>query len=125
MEVCGTVITVNATNDTAIVNVAEGAIYMHYVRNITVWNADDSEAAATFAAINVGDPVFYDHQADLLGNGKLSTAQFMADGTTPKPRFGTVVLAQEEVEADDFPKGGLTASFQLCAVLQAGLNNSY
>ena len=124
MEICGTVITVQAGRDTTVNNFAEGAIYIHYVLNVTVWDANDTLAGATFAAINIGDPVFYDEQADALGDGKLSTAQYMANGTTPKPRFGTIVMLQDEC-ADDFAKGDATQSFELCAILQAGLNNSY
>jgi len=125
METCGTVITVNATTSEAMINFAEGAIYRHYVYNRSVLEADDTIIGATFAPINIGDPVFYDEQADALGHGKLSIAQFRPDGTTPKPRFGTVVMLQDE-DADDFPKGEEgVASYNLCAILQAGLNNSY
>ena len=126
MEVCGTVITVNATNDTAVVNVAEGAIYIHYVYNLEDWDSDGSIVAAAYAAINVGDPVFYDQEADTLGHGKLTIAQYLADNATPKPRFGTVVMLQDE-SASDFPKPaeGAAADYYLCAILQTGLNNSY
>ena len=126
MEVCGTVITANATNDTAVINVAEGAIYIHYVYNLDDWAADDGIGGATYAAINIGDPVFYDNEADLLGHGKLTIAQYMSNNTTPKPRFGTVVMMQDECAAD-FPKPaeGAAADYYLCAILQTGLNNSY
>jgi len=44
-NICGTVITVNAINDTAIINFAEGAIYRHYVRNVLDYTdlEDDTE----------------------------------------------------------------------------------
>ena len=124
METLGTIITVQAVRDTTVNNFAEGAIYIHYVLNITVWNEDDTLVGATFAAINIGDPVFYDEQADALGDGKLTTAQFMADQATPKPRFGTVVMMQDE-DADDFEKGDATETYALCAIMQTGLNNTY
>ena len=121
-EICGTVITVNAANDTAIINFAEGAIYRHNVRNVITWEADAPAAEAAWRAINIGDPVFYDDDCDTVNGVKLSTALTDWDGVL-NPRFGTVVMLQDEV-ATDFEKGddqeGLSV---LCAVLQCGLND--
>jgi len=126
MEICGTVITINATHDTAIINFAEGAIYRHNVRNVRTYNVDGPpQTEATWGAMNVGDPVFYDENQDALNGIKLSTAQFEGNGTTPNPRFGTIVMMQDE-DADDFPKGDDTEGVsEVCGVKQTGLNDSY
>ena len=126
MEITGTVITINATNETAIINFAEGAVYRHNVRNALTYNVDGPpQTEATWGAINVGDPVFYDENQDALNGIKLSIAQFEGNGTTPNPRFGTIVMLQDE-DADDFPGGseqeGVSDSH---GVLQAGLNDTY
>ena len=126
METCGTVITINATTSEATINFAEGAIYRHNVRNVRTYNVDGPpQTEATWGAMNIGDPVFYDENQDALNGIKLSTAQFEGDGTTPNPRFGTIVMLQDEC-ADDFGKGdaqeGVT---ELCAIEQTGLNNTY
>jgi len=127
MEVCGTVVTLNATNSTIIGNVAEGAIYRHNVRNVVTYNNDGPpQTEATWAAVNIGDPVFYDETADVNTAGvcKLSTAPLHGDGATPNPRFGTIQMLQDEV-ASDFPRGDAQAGLSdLYAVLQCGLNES-
>lgn len=103
----------------AILNVARGATYYHYVRNVLTYSADPV-AEATWGAINVGDPVYYDAEQDALNGIKLSTAPTQSDGATRNTLFGFVVLNQDE-DADDFPKGtAQEGSTQECAVLQAG-----
>ena len=124
MEICGTVITINATTSEAIVNFAEGAVYRHNVRNVLTYNNDGPpQTEAGWWAINIGDPVYYDDNQDDLNGIKLSTAPAHFDGT-PNPRFGTIIMLQDE-DAGDFEKGDDQAGLSdLYAVLACGLNES-
>jgi len=122
MEVCGTVVNAGTTttDEVVILNVAEGAVYRHNVRNVLTYNAGPV-AEATWGAINVGDPVFYDTEQDTLNGINLSTAPLQSDGATLNPRFGTIVLLQEQ-DADDFPTVA-TALSDVYGVMQCGLND--
>lgn len=121
-EICGTIVTLGTAADpVSIINFAEGARYMHYVRNVLTYNAGPV-AEATWGPINIGDPVFYDDEQDALNGIKLSTAPLTSAGAA-NPRFGTVVMLQTE-DASDFPKGtALAGSTHACAVMQCGLNH--
>jgi len=122
-EMCGTVVNAGTAtvDETVILNVAEGAGYRHNVRNVLTYTAGPV-AEATFGAINVGDPVYYDTEQDTLNGIKLSTAPVQSDATTLNPLFGYVVMLQDE-SASDFPKGDAGGgTTHECAVLQAGLN---
>jgi len=132
MEITGTVITINATNEEAIINFSEGAIYRHNVRNVLTYNdVGPPQTEATWGLINIGDPVFYDEMADTNTAGvcKLSTAPFEAGvPAVPNPRFGTIVMMQDE-DADDFGAEGKGSAQEgvsdVYGVLQAGLNDTY
>lgn len=115
---CGTVVTLDAVRSIALLNIAEGAIFDHNVRNVLTY----AGAEASWGAINVGDPVYYDVSSDANNGIKLSTSPLDAGGNA-NPRFGVVVMFQDET-GSDFPKGGITASTQECAVLQTGLQES-
>lgn len=120
-QMCGTVVTLDTVRSVALLNVAEGAIYLHNVRNVLTYQGGPAEL--TWGPINVGDPVYYDPDSDAINGIKLSTAVAQQNGTA-NPRFGIVVLLQEE-GASDFPKGNAQAgSTQECAVLQTGLMES-
>ena len=110
----GTSITINATRSVSILNIASGAAYFHNVRNVLTYAGGPAEA--TWGAINVGDPVYYDAEQDTLNGIKLSTSPLTSVGAA-NTLFGYVTMFQEEV-AGDFPKGGVTASTQECAVTQ-------
>ena len=114
----GTAVAAGGTAE-AILNVANAAVYWHYVRNVLTYTAGPV-AEATWGAINVGDPVYYDAEQDALNGVKLSTSPLQSDGATANTLFGWVVMNQDE-DADDFGKGtALAGSTQECAVLQAG-----
>ena len=127
MEMCGTIITLDATASEIIGNVAEGARYLHNVRTVRTYNNDGPpQTEATWAALNIGDPVYYDETifTTSVGVTHLSTAPLHGDGVTPNPRFGTIVMAQGETAAD-FPKAaGQAGNTWDVAVLQCGLNES-
>ena len=120
IAMCGTIITLGTAADPyVVVNVAEGAIYYHNVRNVTAWGAGPAEAA--WAAANIGDPVFYDVLSDAANGIKLSLAP---EGLNhhENPLFGFIVMLQEE-DKDDYPKcAGISGCTFGAAVMQAGLN---
>jgi len=124
-QMCGTVINAGtAVTDTyAILNVAEGAIYRHNVRSVLTYDGANNEA--TWGAMNVGDPVFYDPTADANTAGvcKLSTSPLQGDASTVNPRFGTIVMMQDE-DADSFAKGSASPGVSaVCAICQCGMNH--
>jgi len=116
-QITGTNITLDATFSTSVVNVADGAVYRHGVRNVTSYAGGPAEAA--WAVINVGDPVYYDAEQDTLTGNKLSMSPLRSDGATANTLFGQVLMQQDE-DADDFPKtDGLTPGASVvCAVMQ-------
>lgn len=117
LMITGTVITLDAVGSVAILNVADGARYLHNVRNVLTYNAGPV-AEATWGPINIGDPVYYDAEQDTLNGIKLSTSPLQSDGATANTLFGHVTMLQEETAAS-FPKGAaLVASTQECAVMQ-------
>ena len=120
-EVCGTIITLGTAADPySVVNVAEGAKYRQWVRNVLTFAGGGAEA--TWGPINIGDPVFYDDESDTANGVKLSTCPTSSTAVA-NPRFGTVVMLQTEDE-DDFPKGTDQAgSNNACCVMQTGLNH--
>jgi len=116
LTVTGTNITLDAVHSTSVVNVADGAVYRHGVRNCTAYAGGGAENA--WAVINVGDPVFYDAEQDALTGNKLSMSPLTSAGAD-NTLFGHVIMEQDE-DADDFPKtDGLTpGDAVVCAVMQ-------
>ena len=124
-KMCGTVYNpgVTTTNEYAILNVAEGRMERQNVRNVLTYSAGPV-AEATWGAMNIGDPVFYDAEQDALNGIKLSTAPLQSDGTTPNARFGTIIMLQDE-DKDDFAKGDDQAGISIeCGVICCGLNHN-
>ena len=116
LTVTGTNITLDAVYSTSVVNVADGAVYRHGVRNCTGYGGGPAENA--WAVINVGDPVFYDAEQDALTGNKLSMSALTSTGAA-NTLFGHVLMMQDEV-AGDFPKtAGVTpGAAVVCAVMQ-------
>jgi hypothetical protein len=114
MRLTGTVITLDAVNNMAIINTSAGAVYRHNIRNVLTYNA---AVEATWGAINVGSAVYYDPSVTMPANTSLSTSPLDNTGAA-NSFFGWVTLLQDE-DAADFPKGAaLVGSTQECAVLQ-------
>ena len=109
----GTNISLDTVNSESIINVAQGARYWHNVRNVLTYNVG---AENTFGPINVGDPVYYDASATMAAGTKLSTAPANA-AVAANTLFGWVVLRNDELAAS-YPKGGIIASTQECAICQ-------
>ena len=117
LMITGTVINPGTTADPyAVLNVADGAVFKHNVRNTLTYGAGPV-AEATWGALNLGDPVYYSAEQDVLNGIKLSTSPLQSDGATANTLFGHIVLEQDETSAS-FPKGTVTASTHVCAIQQ-------
>ena len=113
IQLTGTILTQDTSGtDRVVVDFTCSMVYKHFVRNVTTYT-DTAESA--WAAINIGDEVYYD-RTNL--NARLTTAPDDS-GTNANPLFGFVV-PWSDADADNYPKGGATASTQTCAVMQVG-----
>jgi len=113
-QLTGTVLTVDAADDIAVIDFTCGMVYAHAVRNVLTYNAG---AENTFGPLNIGDPVYYDRSATMPATVYLSTSP--ADRVAgANPLFGFVVPAYF---GDTFPKGAAIASTQSdVAIMQVG-----
>jgi hypothetical protein len=112
----GTIMTVDATDSIAVVNVAPGFIGNWEVRNVLTYNPGVAEL--TWGAINVGDIVYYDASASMPAGVYLSTSPLNTGGTA-NTVFGYIACITSEAAAL-YPLGGITASTQDCQVCQRG-----
>ena len=115
-QLTGTIMTIDAGDSVAIVNVAPCFIGNWEVRNVLTYNAGVAEL--TWGAINVGDLVYYDHSASMPAGVYLSTSPLGTD-TVANTLFGTIATITSEAAAL-YPLGGITASTQNCQVMQIG-----
>lgn len=123
-QMTGTVITIDATNSEALLNISCAAVFRHNVRTVLTYDGANNEA--TWGAINVGDPVYYDPTADANTAGvcKLSTSPLQGDAATSNPRFGTILMLQTETAASFAKAAGAAGASYVCAVAQAGIVES-
>ena len=123
-QMTGTVITIDATNSEAILNVAGAAVFRHNVRTVSGYDGANNENA--WVALNIGDPVYYDPTADANTAGvcKLSASPVQGDAGTANPRFGTIGMLQTETAASFAKVAGATGNSYVCAVVQAGIVES-
>lgn len=116
-QLCGTILTVDAGDSIAIVNVAPGFIGNWKVRNVLTYTVGVAELS--WGPIDVGDPVYYDNSATMVALGLyLSTSPLDLTGAA-NTLFGHIATITSEAAAL-YPKGGLTASTQDCQVMQRG-----
>lgn len=114
-QLCGTILTIDAGDSIAIVNVAPGFIGNWEVRNVLTYAA---AVEATWGAINVGDLVYYDNSATMPAGVYLSTSPLDNTGAA-NTLFGVIACVTSEAAAL-YPLGGVTASTQDCQVMQRG-----
>jgi len=114
-QLCGTVLSTHAGDSVAIVNVAPGFVGNWEVRNVLTYAA---AVEATWGAINVGDPVYYDNSATMPAGVYLSTSPLDNTGAA-NTLFGYIACIASE-DAALYPLGGITASTQDCQVMQRG-----
>ena len=100
-------------------DVAPGNVYNFPVRNVLTYAA---AVEATWGAINIGDPVYYDDSATMPAGVYLSTSPLDNLGNA-NVKYGHVVGCTV-ADMDDYPKGAATASTQDCGVniIGAGAN---
>jgi hypothetical protein len=113
-QLTGTILTVDAGAAVAVIDFTPSMVYRFDVRNVLTYVGN---AENTWGPINIGDPVYYDDGATMIAMWlQLSTAPA---SSTPSNNalFGYIVAASP---ADVFPKGGIVASTQRCAVMQLG-----
>ena len=130
-ELCGTVLTIDATNSMAELDVTAGMVYRHDVRNVLTYAAGPAGAEATFGPINIGDPVYYDPSTTMVALGiYLSTSPSDnggAPGANVNTLFGWVVPAPVAIgggfdtDSARFPLGAaLVGSTHRVAIMQRG-----
>ena len=112
----GTIISIDAGDSIAIVNVAPGFIINTEVRNVLTYNVGVAEL--TWGAINVGDLVYYDNSASMPAGVYLSTSPLDLTGAA-NSLWGVIACITSEAAAL-YPLGGITASTQDCQVMQRG-----
>lgn len=110
-QLTGTLISLDAANSIAVINIAPGVVYYHQVRNVLTYAA---AVEATWTTLDVGTPLYYDRSATMPAGVYLSASP--ADNTgQANPFFGYVVLAQNEIpdgftsNANPYPAGSAIA----------------
>ena len=117
-NLCGTILTIDAGESIAVIDFTCSMVYRQSVRNVLTWDGAGTEV--TWGAINIGDIVYYDDDAGQTALGfPLSTSPLGSDTGAANPRFGWVV-AWDDTDSGNYPKGGITASTQTCAIMQLG-----
>jgi hypothetical protein len=113
-QLTGTILTVDVARSVALIDFTPSMVYRFDVRNVLTY----AGAEATWGAINVGDPVYYDDGATMVALGLYLSTSPAPTGGGANTLFGFVVPSDE---TDIFPKGaGGVASTQSCAVMQLG-----
>lgn len=110
-QLTGTILVVDAGDSMAVIDFTHSMVYEHNVRNVLTYVEG---AEATFGAINVGDPIYYDRSATMPAGVYLSTSPLDSTGAA-NPLFGFRVPAND---TDTAAAGAATASTQSLAVLQ-------
>ena len=111
-QVGGTVLEINATDSTAIVDFTCSMIYEHNVRNVLTYSG---AVENTWGAINIGDVIYYDDSATMPAGVYLSTSPLDNLGVA-NSHWGYVAYSARMTYA----MGGATASTQTPAVMQRG-----
>lgn len=117
-QLTGTILSIDAGDSIAVIDFTAGMVYWHEVRNVLTYAA---AVEATWGAINIGDPVYYDSSATMPAGVYLSTSPLDNVGGA-NTLFGHVVpCLTNSDDPGDYPKGGVTASTQECGVAQIGV----
>lgn len=115
-QLTGTILSIDAGASVAVIDFTCSAVYFQDVRNVLTYNPGVAEL--TWGAINIGDPIYYDHSASMPAGVYLSTSPTGTD-TVANTLFGHAV-PRNDTDMALFPKGGVTASTQEVAVMQLG-----
>ncbi|NMC34208.1 MAG: hypothetical protein GYA36_17375 [Veillonellaceae bacterium] len=115
-QLTGVVLSVSADDTIAVIDTTSHMVYNMLVHNVLTYSTG---VEATWGAINIGDPVYYDRSATMPTGVYLSTSPQDNTGTD-NPLFGFVVPKNTDVDMPAYPKGGATASTQTCGVMIIG-----
>ncbi|MFA5322348.1 MAG: hypothetical protein WC373_06700 [Smithella sp.] len=114
-ELTGMILTVDAVRSVAIIDFTASMTYWCPVRNVLTYNA---AVEATWGAINIGDPIYYDNSATMPAGVYLSTSPLNNAGVA-NPLYG-IAVPRDDTDMALFPKGGAAASTEDVAVMQRG-----
>jgi len=114
-QLTGTIISIDADDSVAEIDVRCSSVYYHEVRNVLTYSG---EAENTWGVINIGDPVYYDNSATMPAGVYLSTSPLdnLGAGST---RFGFVVPCNDD-DRSNYPTSPATAATEDCGVCQHG-----
>lgn len=114
LQLCGTVLSVDAVRSVAVVDFTPTMVYSHLVRTVSGYSGGVEYA---WADINIGTPIYYDNSATMPAGCKLSLSAQNNAGAT-NPLYGWAVPANEN---DTFPKAaGTSGNTHRVAVMQRG-----
>ena len=116
LQVTGTILTTHAGTSVAVIDFTCSMVYWHEVRNVTEY---DIAAESAFAAINIGDCIYYDASGTMPAGVYLSTSPLNA-GVVANALYGWA-MPRNDTDMAVFPKGtALVGSTQEIAVMQRG-----
>jgi len=116
VQVCGTILTIDATNSIAIIDFTAGMVHRQPVRNVATYAVG---VEATWAAIQFGAPIYYDRSATMPAGCYLSLSP-ADNNAVNNPLFGYAV-AWSDADMATFPKAAAgVGSTTDCAVMQRG-----
>lgn len=116
-QLTGHILTVDPGDSVAVIDFTPSMVYWDEVRNVLTYAA---AVEATWGAINIGDPVFYDRSATMPAGVYLSTSPLDNTGAA-NPLFGYVVPRDDDDMAL-YPKAGIVAATIEAAVSQVGVS---
>jgi len=117
IQVCGTILSVDAVNNIAVIDFTAGMVYRQSVRNVSGYNVNVAENA--WAAIQLGAPIYYDRSATMPVGTYLSLCPTDLTGAN-NPLFGYAV-GWSDADMASFPKGvAMVALTTDVAVMQRG-----
>lgn len=113
-EVCGTILSIDAGESEAVIDFTSSMVYLLSVRNVLTYGGG---VEATWGAINIGDPIYYDRDtaATMPAGTYLSTSPLDSAGNA-NPLFGWAMSSNRVT----YPLGGVTAATVNVAVMQSG-----
>lgn len=114
-QLTGTIISIDASDSVAEVDVRASNVYYHEVRNVLTYA---NEVEATWGVINIGDIVYYDNSATMPAGVYLSTSPLDNLGVA-NTRFGFVVPCND-ADRSNYPTSPATAATEECGVCQHG-----
>lgn len=117
IQVCGTILTVDAVNSVAVIDFTAGMVYRQPVRNVSGYNVGVGENA--WLAIQLGAPIYYDRSASMPVGTYLSLSATDLTGAN-NPLFGYAV-GWSDADMATFPKAAAgVGSTTDVAVMQRG-----